>query len=175
MFSCACTSEGTQAEDRIALSSPGGLFGQKVTITGSDPVILGSFRSANMFNGVDNYMLTVPTRFSLHVSGTEVVAEIVKDMTLSTASWVSVGSHTPVEVNGLTASGSGGRVISANIYGIGTGDYEFDTAVWGTRGECMTSLGGSGYGSTYSVRARKADPSGPDAGVQFAFNWVDVK
>lgn len=175
LFAAAASAEGVSSDDRIALTKPGGFFGTQVQITGSDPVVLGSFRSTNIFAGVDNYMLTVPTRFSMFVSGTEVIAEIVKDMTLTTGSWIAASAYSPVEVTTPT-SGSGGKIISANIYAIGVSNETFDPDVWGVRGECMTSLGASGYGSTYSIRVRKANPvAAATASVQFSVNWVDVR
>lgn len=174
LFGCEARSEGTRPEDEVILGVANAFsLPAPITISGSGTYPLLSFRSANTFNGVDNYKLSVPVSLSILTSGSAVILSIVKNATLNTSSFAVLTSRSPVMGDMTATSASGGYVISSNIYDVGVTQRTFDKEVWSARGECMTSLGGSGLWDYYTVMGQKADTSAGNVKVQVSFNWVD--
>lgn len=174
LFAAEARAEGSRPEDLIALSVPSSfVMPSMVTISGSGTVPLMSFRANNTFNGVDNYKLTIPSKFSVYVSGTEVSLSIVRNATLNTSSWTTLTTRSPVQGDMAATSVTSGSYISSNIYGVGITQAETDPKVWHPKGECLTSLGGSGFWDYYTIVAQKVNPAAGDASVKLAMNWID--
>jgi hypothetical protein len=145
-----------------------------ITGSGTDWVPAGTFRSAATFNGVDNYLVTVPHIVTAYVSGSPLLIAAVKNATLNTSSFALAGTNTGVEIDASATSISGGRNVSTWMVGPGVSEHHFDTHVWNVRGESMTYRGSGIYGDLYTVAVKKVDPSGSDSTVRLAFNWADV-
>ena len=144
------------------------------TITGTDWQPIGTFRSMSTFNGVDNYLITVPHIFTAYVSGSPIHIAAIKNATLNTSSFGPAGTNTGAEIENAATYMSGGRNISTFICDVGATEHHFDEHVWNIRGEAMAYKGSSIYGDTYTIAAKKVISGSADATVWTTFNWSDV-
>jgi len=157
-------SEGGIEKSGFPFSANNGITG--VSVSGS-PLAVLSIRPKATFNGITNTALILPHNFSVFSDGGTVFFEIVRDATLTGASWGSVDSNSIVESDASATTATGGRVVASGYISAGSPG----------RGSSGIDLGSVTRlplvsGSTLTMRCTSI--TGPTNSLFSSFDWLET-